>query len=304
MKSYFSTLTRRQFLQLAGSMAALLTSTFGYSRYIAPQWIKLEEIDLTIPTLPDRLVGKRLVQLSDIHLGTYFSQEQLADAIQQANSLKPDWLIITGDYVTVKHEQRQLLPQKIAELIEPLRLAKMPVYASLGNHDLWSHHTLAIIEALGEGGATVLRNSNAQVSDGLWLAGIDDAWGGNPNLRAAMDGIPSGIPRGIPSAATTLLLAHEPDFIDHVAIHNAPVAVQFSGHSHGGQVRIPTPMAGEDGRFSRALVLPHMSERYPIGLRTVGKHSVYTSRGLGAWPVPIRFNCPPEITLFTLQKSA
>ena len=71
-------------------MTALLTSTFGYSRYIAPQWIKLEEIDLTIPTLPDRLVGKRLVQLSDIHLGTYFSQEQLADAIQQANSLKPD----------------------------------------------------------------------------------------------------------------------------------------------------------------------------------------------------------------------
>lgn len=279
-------------MKIAGGIGALLASTFAYSRWIEPHRVQIEQVELAIASLPTRLAGKRIVQLSDIHLGTYFTQERLAEAIQQANELQPDWLIITGDYVTVTREQRNLLGQKIEELIEPLRLSRVPTYASLGNHDLWSRQTPAIINALQEGGATLLRNHNAQLEDGLWLAGIDDAWGGNPNLHAALD--------GIPTSATTLLMAHEPDFIDEVARQKAPVAAQFSGHSHGGQVRIPLPIAGADGYFSYAAILPHLGERYPIGLRNVENRYVYTNRGLGAWPVPYRFNCPPEITLFTL----
>ncbi len=86
-------------------------------------------------------------------------------------------------------------------------------------------------------------------------------------------------------------MAHEPDYFDQVIAADAPVSVQFSGHSHGGQVRLPG---------IGAPVLPYLGEKYPIGLRRVGDRQVYTNRGLGVWPLPYRFNCRPEITLFTL----
>jgi uncharacterized protein len=99
---------------------------------------------------------------------------------------------------------------------------------------------------------------------------------------------------------TTLLLAHEPDFFDLVVQRQAPVAVQLSGHSHGGQVRLPRLIPGDDGLHSYAPLLPRFGRRYPIGLRAVGRQQVYTNRGLGVWPLPYRFNCRPEITHFTL----
>lgn len=98
-------------------------------------------------------------------------------------------------------------------------------------------------------------------------------------------------------------MSHSPDYFDNVIQRNAPIAVQFSGHTHGGQVRLPRPTPGPDGLFSYALIVPEYGKRYPIGLRRVGERIVYTNRGLGSWPIPYRFNCPPEITVFTLQQA-
>ena len=179
-----------------------------------------------------------------------------------------------------------------ASLIEPLRGAQVPLYACLGNHDLWNG--LEPVErALAEAQVTVLRNTAAEVAAGLWLAGVDDVWSGKPDLRAAL--------REVPEGGVNLLMAHEPDYFDTVLAMDAPVAVQFSGHTHGGQVRLPTLRPGPDGLYSYAPVVPHLGDHYPIGLRQIGERYVYTNRGIGAWPFPIRLNCPPEISVFTLQ---
>ena len=96
---------------------------------------------------------------------------------------------------------------------------------------------------------------------------------------------------GAPDRSTVILLAHEPDFADRVAA-DGRVALQLSGHSHGGQVRLP---------FIGAPMLPHLGRKYPYGLRRVGSMWLYTNRGVGVIAPPVRFNCRPEVTLLTLQ---
>jgi predicted MPP superfamily phosphohydrolase len=100
-----------------------------------------------------------------------------------------------------------------------------------------------------------------------------------------------------------VLLAHEPDFFDIVLHEKAPIALQLSGHSHGGQVRLPSSKPDPAGFYSYAPILPQYGRRYPIGLRYIDGRYVYTNRGLGVWPVPFRFNCRPELTLVTLRSA-
>jgi predicted MPP superfamily phosphohydrolase len=168
----------------------------------------------------------------------------------------------------------------------------MPVFAVYGNHDYWSHNP-TVKRFLRDANVHVLCNDSAQVEPGLWLAGVDDLWSGRPDLKASL--------RDIPARATTILLAHEPDFFDIVLREDAPVALQLSGHSHGGQVRLPSLKSDAAGYYSYAPILPMYGRRYPIGLRQVADRTIYTNRGLGVWPIPYRFNCRPELTLITLR---
>ncbi len=257
---------------------------FAYVRAVEPRWLDVEAISLRVPGRAKTLDGKRIVQISDIHLGPYFTPERLGHAVAEINRLAPDWVILTGDFFTGGEEHA-------AGLIEPLRQLEPPTFAIHGNHDIWGGRDV-LMGALQETPVTLLVNQSLALADDLWLAGVDDAWAGHPDLRAAL--------RDVPERATTLLMAHEPDYFDHVVKRDAPVVAQFSGHSHGGQVRVPTIGPGPDGNGSRALILPYGGHRYPIGLRHVGQRQVYTNRGLGMWPMPYRFNCRPEITLFTL----
>jgi hypothetical protein len=157
--------------------------------------------------------------------------------------------------------------------------------AVLGNHDHFNGPK--IVEAgLKERGIAVPRNACFPLERGkdrIWIAGVDDVWVGAADLDRAL--------RGIPANEATILLAHEPDFADDAA--SAPVDLQLSGHSHGGQVRLPG---------IGALVLPEMAHKYPIGLNRVGHLQVYTNVGLGVINPPVRFLCPPEVTFLTLSK--
>ncbi|MFN8494284.1 MAG: metallophosphoesterase [Caldilineaceae bacterium] len=278
-------LTRRRFFKWLAGLTLGAASTATYSRVLEPRWVDVEQIPLAIPGLPAQLVGKRIAQLSDIHLSQYLSPDRLLSAIDTVNALTPDWLFITGDYVGDDAATAE-------GLIEPLRRLQMPTFVSFGNHDYWSD-IYVVREKLAATPVKMLRNEATQITDGLWFAGVDDLWSGRPDLKAAM--------RAVPPNVTTLLLAHEPDFFDQVLRADAPIAVQFSGHSHGGQVRLPLLEAGADGLHSYAPILPRYGKRYPIGLRKIGTRQVYTNRGLGVWPVPFRLNCRPEISLFTLQ---
>lgn len=271
-------------LQLLGGLAAAGMATVAYSRMVEPRWVDVEQIDLHIAGLSKQLAGKRIAHLSDIHLCDFTGPEGLSEAIDILNGLAPEWIFLTGDYVGDHARDAE-------GLVEPLRRAQAPVYAIFGNHDYWSDVRI-VTALLEEAGVHVLRNQATPIANELWLAGVDDIWSGRPDLNATIQDIPPGV--------TTLLLVHEPDFFDLVIQRKAPVAVQFSGHSHGGQVRLPMLRPGRDGLYTYAPILPRFGRRYPIGLRRVGERQVYTSRGLGVWPAPYRLNCRPEITIFTL----
>jgi predicted MPP superfamily phosphohydrolase len=291
-------ISRRSLMWMIGGLLGTSVVGAGYARFVEPAHMQIDLITLTIAGLPAQLAGKRIAQISDIHVGAYFRPEDAAAAIQRVNQLGVDLLMLTGDFVTVRERDRsrrsELRTQALMSLVEPLRLAQMPMAAVSGNHDHWGGVD-PVVRMLNEAGVRLLRNEATPIDDGLWLAGVEDVWGGRPDLGAAL--------RDVPAGETTLLMSHSPDYFDNVIQRDAPIAAQFSGHTHGGQVRLPRPTPGPDGLFSYALIVPEYGKRYPIGLRRVGERVIYTNRGLGSWPIPYRFNCPPEITVFTLQQA-
>lgn len=132
----------------------------------------------------------------------------------------------------------------------------------------------------------VLVNEGRPIERGgerIWICGVDSWFGETYDPGAALS--------GVPEQECRVVLLHEPDCADEVSRIGADF--MMAGHSHGGQVRVP---------FVGAPVLPPMSRKYPIGLRTVNGMQLYTSRGIGVIHLPIRFDCPPEITLFTLRR--
>jgi len=163
-------------------------------------------------------------------------------------------------------------------------------YAIMGNHDVLVG-TDAVTDALVTHGIPVLANSSVPLErDGrrVWLAGIQDALQGRPHLAAAL---PAG---RNPEREPVILLAHEPDFADHAVGHQ--IALTLSGHTHGGQVRLP---------LLPPLLLPDMGRKYVKGLfRLRDGMQLYVNRGIGAVNLPFRFRCPPEITVLTLQPGA
>jgi predicted MPP superfamily phosphohydrolase len=278
---------RRNFLKWTLGLALSGGAIFGYGRAVEPRWLSVDRLEISIKGLPAALDGKLLAQLSDIHLSQHFSPERLANAIDVVARHAPDWLVLTGDFVGNDAEDAEAL-------VDPLRILPMPIYAVYGNHDYWSDNP-TVTRYLNQANANILLNTSTQIEENLWLAGVDDLWSGQPDLTAALRDVPTGAP--------TILLAHEPDFFDRVLREQAPISLQLSGHSHGGQVRLPTTKADPAGNYTYAPILPQYGRRYPIGLRHIEGRYVYTNRGLGVWPVPFRFNCRPELTLVTLRSA-
>lgn len=280
-----SRFSRRTFLKgglLLGGSAAL--GTLGFACY-EPYDLSLTSLDIRLPRIPAEFDGFRLVQLSDIHFGEYIREEHVTAAVDRVNRLNPDLVVMTGDFVTAPPMSidRQKAAQQIWPCARILRGIRAPygIIATLGNHDYDTDPHL-ITEALKENGIEVLRNRARPIElrgARFWLAGIDDALKGRADPAAALQGVPQG--------EAAVVAVHEPDFADTVA-HYA-VDLQISGHSHGGQVRLP--LIGPP-------YLPKMGRKYPIGLRRLGPLHLYTNRGIGVIGVPFRFMCPPEVTLF------
>lgn len=274
-------MTRRQFLRRCLNLgaAAIATPTCGlfYSLRTESSWLQVERVTVTLSGLPPVLHGFTIAQMSDFHLGPTVSIGNLRQAVEVTRELKPDLIALTGDFVLGSAEYAKPCAQELAALRAPYG-----VMACLGNHDHWENASL-IRRALLDARIPVLVNTGLSLLEGaLWIAAVDDVWAGHPDLDAALAGVPGG--------AVVLLLAHEPDYADTVAEHGG-VNLQLSGHSHGGQVRLP---------LIGAPLLPHLGQRYPAGLYHIGNLTLYTNRGVGTIYPPIRFNCRPEVTLITL----
>ena len=233
--------------------------------------------------------GFTVALLSDIHYDPYFSAHPLHAAIPRVNSLHPDLIVLTGDFVTLPlvgdDRKAAFAAEPCARLLRQLT-APYGLWAVLGNHDEGTDHK-HVTHALQAENIQVLANQSQAIErDGarIWLAGVNDVLSRTADLPKTL--------RGVPSGESVILLAHEPDFADEVA--NFPVDLQLSGHSHGGQVRIP---------FLPPLYLPNLAKKYVWGTYRLGPLTLYTTAGLGTIGVPVRLNCPPEITLLTLHSS-
>jgi predicted MPP superfamily phosphohydrolase len=241
----------------------------------------------------------RIVQISDIHMDDFTEPAFLRHAVKLVNREKPDAIFMTGDFVTallaLKRLPLRFDRSTIGQCTEILAdLECKSSYAVLGNHDFGVGARL-ISTALRTAGITVLRNTCVAIERGssrFWLAGVDDPLTAHPQPDLA---IPEAI-RNKPDEPI-ILLCHGPDYADNLLAMPAGQAVDFmlSGHSHGGQVRLP---------FYGALVLPPYGKKYVEGFFNFGRLQLYVNRGLGTIGLPFRFDCPPEISIFTLRSAA
>jgi uncharacterized protein len=276
--------TRRRFLKWLGVGAgAAVAGVAADALLIEPGWVKLTRPTISLPTLPPAWDGVRIAQLSDIHVGRLVSLEDARDAVDLANSLEPDVIVLTGDYVS----RADAITRALVEVFRNLR-APEGVFAVLGNHDYWIHRD-QMIRTIEQAGIDMLVNEHRILRRGraeLCLAGVDDYWSEDPgpDLAAAL--------AGVPESACRILLAHNPDYVEDLT-GTPRVDLALSGHTHGGQVNLP--LLGPP-------VLPIRHRKYAAGL-VAGPHCpVYVSRGLGMVEVPVRLNCRPELPLLTLRR--
>jgi uncharacterized protein len=272
---------------LAGAAGALAIA--GDSFLLEPNRPRIVHQDFSLSRWPERLNGFTIALLSDFHYDPYCSVHPLHATVPLVNHLHPDLIVLTGDFVSVP-----LLGDdaKAAFAAEPcaniLRQMTAPhgLWAVMGNHD-FNTDPVYVTRALRSVGIQVLEDQSTAIEhDGarFWLAGVNDVLSRTANLTETL--------RRVPAGEAVVLLAHEPDFADEAS--KFPIDLQLSGHSHGGQVRIP---------LLPPLYLPAMAKKYVMGTYQVGPLPLYTNAGIGTVGVPVRLNCPPEITLITLKSS-
>jgi len=265
---------------------AHLANLFVPKNAIPLSAIEITHITIPLPRLAPEFDGYKLVQISDFHMGTWMNRERLAHIVQLVNQQSPDLIAITGDFVSYEVE----VP--LQEMAEPLRQlrARDGVFAVLGNHDYYTGEQDKVRAALKKFKITELKNDIRKIQRGdsiLTLAGVDDCYDGISDL----DQVTARLSTNGSAKGATILLAHEPDIADQAAA-TGHFDLQLSGHSHGGQVVFPG---------LGMLYLPRLGRKYPRGMYQLNGMMLYTNRGLGTSHLRMRYNCPPEIAVFTLH---
>jgi predicted MPP superfamily phosphohydrolase len=309
--------SRRRFLitgmKLAGGTAA---AGLGYSFLVEPRWFVVSNHVIPIRGLPLSLDGLRLVQLTDIHHGPWLSLAYVREVVQTANDLKPDLIVLTGDYVSQSAAYIQPVVRELGRL-QP----RIGAVAVLGNHDRWLCGSLTRKE-FAQVGIPVIDNARRVLTadgrllhdevaaasraipvpfgspdlsilpthtpaEGLALCGVGDLWTDKQDYRRALGGLPAGMPR--------LLLSHNPDVAEERALARSGLRVDLliSGHTHGGQVFIPT--------LGTPIVPSRFGQKYAQGLVEGPVCPVFVCRGIGETVLPLRVGVPPEIAVLQLQ---
>ena len=277
-------MNRRHFLGVAGAAAlGAAVYTGEYERHD----LVVEEHTIKLPNLADAFHGMRLAQISDIHYDQYTEPYFVKRVVTRLNALKPDIVALTGDFISMGPLPRHIgarMSYPCAALLQAIECPQR--YAVLGNHDAIVNMPV-VTDALETHGIPVLANSYTPIErDGrrIWIAGVRDV---SVRLARVEEAVPKATIR---NGDPVILLAHEPDYADHVA-RNGGVDLMLSGHSHGGQVRLP---------FLPPMMLPPLGQKYYEGLYRIGATQLYVNRGIGTVGLPMRLRCPPEITVFTL----
>ncbi len=273
-------ISRRGLLKTAVAGGA---GMLGWAALVEPHWYQINRRTLQVANLPSGWNGKRMVHLSDLHVGRT-SVSYIQKVIRSVNELDPDLLMITGDLV---NETCRLEEGQLEYVLKELRPARIASLACLGNHDYgpgWSQSQVAerVTQIAQAHGIRVLRNEKTEI-DGVDFLGLDDFM--SPRFS------PQETLAGIRRQRASICLCHNPDVVD-VVDWNQMEGVILSGHTHGGQCKPP---------FLPPPLLPVRNRRYAAGLVPIHpRRSLFVSRGIGH-TLPVRFNCRPEVAVFRLE---
>jgi uncharacterized protein len=272
--------------QLIGRVQALVVLGAAVVAAVASIIVALgtptvRRLEVTLPGLPARLDGLRLVQLTDLHVGAILGRRWLEGVVEQVNELAPDVVAITGDLVDGR-------VSRLRPVVEPLKRLRPPQgsYFVTGNHEYYSG-VLEWMEEMPRLGLKVLHNQRARIGgqDGFDLAGVDDASAAGMGIPGHGANLPAALSGRRPTDAL-VLLAHQPKAV--LEASRAGVGLQLSGHTHGGQIW--------PWRY-----LVRLQQPVVRGLRRFGDTLVYVSDGTGFWGPPMRLGTRAEITLITLR---
>jgi predicted MPP superfamily phosphohydrolase len=261
---------------------------------IEPHLLTVRHFDVTLPGLPVAAENWRLVQISDVHYSAIGGARLLEETVERSNSLNPDAVLLTGDYVSRRNSYASFTGARLwarpimdyadamAKVLSGLR-ARLGIIAVAGNHDHAKGRCDAIEGLLAKAGVVSLRNKSTFLDGVLPLAGLDDLRGGRPLVRQALKGIDAAMPQ--------IILSHNPRLMLELRHRNALI---LSGHTHGGQVHLP---------FTNLRVRPRDVVQTPFlrGWYRQSPAQMYVSSGLGSVHFPMRFRCPPEMVVFTLR---
>jgi predicted MPP superfamily phosphohydrolase len=273
-------MTRRQLTEAAGGVALMgaTGSMLVWGNVRGRHAFELREVAATIPGLPRALDGYVIVQVSDIHSGIFVRERELDEGFELVRRARPDLVVVTGDIVDFDERDAPVVARKLGEL-----KARDGVKAILGNHDYYAG-AAGVVESLRRANVDVLVDEGRVIraaDGGFALLGVDDLRARQygrpgPRLETAISTVPRDLPR--------ILLSHQPHTVDQWA---GQVALQLSGHTHGGQIN--------PGFTAMSLFAP-----YVAGLYSVGGTTLYVNRGFGTVGPPSRVGAPPEVTRVVL----
>jgi predicted MPP superfamily phosphohydrolase len=277
---------RRKVLQLATN--ALISAPFAVIAYggIASRTdFEVQEVDLPLPDLPRDLEGMRILQLSDIHLGAFLSEGELARVVDAARGLRPHLAVFTGDFISTMGDPLEECIRQLARV-----KAEAGLFGCLGNHEYYAQVQSRATALAARNGIRILRAEAQALRFGnatLQLAGVDhqSALDKKSYLRGAESLVYPG--------ALNMLLSHNPDVFPVAA--SKGFNITLSGHTHGGQVTVEI--------LDRSINPARFFTPYVQGLYQQGSAVAYVTRGIGTIGIPARIGAPPEISLLRLRKA-
>jgi hypothetical protein len=288
-------ITRRTFLRSAGGALALGAGLGVYGVLIEPGFrLNLPEWRVAHASWPAAMPPLRIAVLTDIHaVEPWMPPARIARIVEVANGLGADLIVLLGDYVAAMPRFRTgIVP--VAAWAAPIGALRAPlgVYAVLGNHDWWDDNW-QVRAGLQAAGISVLENKAVKIDVGgrrFWLAGLGDQLAIHvPGGYRGVDDLPGTLRPTLADKDPVVLLAHEPDVFVRVPER---VALTLSGHTHGGQVRLPL--------IGAPIVPSRYGQRFAYGHVMEGGRHLVVSAGLGLTAIPVRFMVPPEIAIVTL----
>ncbi len=270
---------------------------------IEPYILDDEEENAIIPNLPTAWSGQKIGQLSDFQVGMWWDNvDTVAQSVNKLIEEQPAAVFITGDFIYHANPDPNPEIDEVADLLSPLTEANIPTYAVLGNHDYGINNRGAkpdtklaaqLEQALENIGIKVLNNKAVKMplqnnESDLYVVGIDSHWANKDQIEQALAQLPDNSPR--------VVLMHNPDSFKAFPANSAPFAM--AGHTHGGQIRLPYSPQWSWLAFAKDNRI--VADGWAKGYGNAG-NKLYINRGIGFSDVPIRINCAPEVTFFTLK---